>query len=159
MTGTRTVLGAAAALFVLGVGTGAALATQLAPAAQDKLTVSALFTWESFAAKPTATGARREVVRRPTTTLDELESHITTLNPGTTTHAPHTHANEEMIILREGTLEAYVNGEWKPMSTGSMVFFASNVPHAVKNTGTVPATYYVVNWAPPGIRTGTAAAK
>jgi hypothetical protein len=40
-----------------------------------------------------------------------------------------------------------------------MVFFASNVPHAVKNTGTVPATYYVVNWAPPGIKTGTAAAK
>jgi quercetin dioxygenase-like cupin family protein len=159
MVGTRTAFAAAAALIAVGLGAGIGLAMQVAPASPGKLTTSALFTWESFEVKSTATGARRDVVRRPTTTLDELESHITTLNPGTTSHAPHTHANEEMIILREGTLEAFVNGEWKPMSTGSMVFFGSNVPHAVRNPGAVSATYYVINWAPPGLKSGTAAAR
>jgi XRE family transcriptional regulator, regulator of sulfur utilization len=151
MLGARTTL-AAVILFGAGVSVG----TQVAPAAPAaKITRSVLFSWESFVARPTATGAVRSVVRAPTTTLEELESHITTLNAGATTHAPHTHANEEMIIIREGTLEAYVNGTWTPMSTGSMVFFASMEPHAVRNNGTVPATYYVVNWAPPGLKVGS----
>ena len=53
--------------------------------------------------------------------------------------APHTHKNEELIIVKEGAVEAYVNGEWKPAPTGSLIFFASMVPHTVRNTGTVPA--------------------
>jgi mannose-6-phosphate isomerase-like protein (cupin superfamily) len=152
MLGARSALAA-----VLLAAAGATVATQVAtPARSEKLTRSALFTWESLVATPTATGASRRVVRAPTTTLEELESHITTLNAGATTHAPHTHVNEEMIILREGTLDAYVNGAWTPMSTGSMVFFGSMEPHAVRNSGTVPATYYVVNWAPPGLKSGSA---
>ena len=151
MLGARSVLAA-----VILVAAGATVGTQMAsPTPPEKLTRSALFTWESFVAKATKTGAVRHVVRTPTTTLEELESHITTLNAGATTHAPHTHANEEMIIIREGTLEAYVNGTWTPMSTGSMVFFASMEPHAVRNNGSVPATYYVVNWAPPGLKSGS----
>jgi mannose-6-phosphate isomerase-like protein (cupin superfamily) len=46
-----------------------------------------------------------------TRTLDELEMHITTLNPHTASHPPHTHPNEEMVIVKEGTLQAHVNGK------------------------------------------------
>lgn len=130
-------------------------ASAAAPAAQPKtdppLRNSTLFAWESLKPTETKVGSRRHVIRTSTETLDELESHITTLNPGVASHEPHTHANEEMIILKEGTLEAYVEGAWVPMSTGSMVFFASMHPHAVRNAGTTPATYYVVNWSPPGL--------
>jgi mannose-6-phosphate isomerase-like protein (cupin superfamily) len=54
--------------------------------------------------------------------------------------------NEEVLILREGTAEAYVNGVWTPMTTGSMVLMGSMVPHAIRNSGKVPCTYYVINW-------------
>ena len=54
--------------------------------------------------------------------------------------------NEEVLILREGTAEAYVNGEWTPMTTGSMVLMGSMVPHAIRNSGKTPCTYYVINW-------------
>ena len=57
------------------------------------------------------------------------------LKPGGSPHPPHTHKNEELIIVKEGAVEAYVNGEWKPAPTGSLIFFASMVPHTVRNTG------------------------
>ncbi len=97
-------------------------------------------------AKKTDVGELRSVVREPTRTLDELEMHITTLNPHTASHAPHTHPNEEMVIVREGTLQAHVNGREIVVGTGSVLFFASMQPHAVQNVGDGPASYFVINW-------------
>ena len=76
--------------------------------------------------------------------------HITTLNPNQSPHPPHQHVNEEVIIVKEGAVEAFVNGAWTPVTTGSLIFFASNVPHTVRNVGTVAATYHVVNWKTAG---------
>jgi quercetin dioxygenase-like cupin family protein len=127
----------------------AAVATQTATR-EGLLMKSALFTWESVPETPTEQGARRTVFAAPTATLDELEYHTTTLKPGGSPHPPHTHKNEELIIVKAGAVEAWVNGEWKPAPTGSLIFFASMVPHTVRNTGTVPATYHVINWAALG---------
>jgi quercetin dioxygenase-like cupin family protein len=111
---------------------------------------SAVFHWDSIPAKPTDVGALREFFRTPTATLDELELHVTTLNPGVTSHAPHRHPNEELVIVREGELEAYVNGKTERVGPGSVIFNASNQLHGVRNVGDVPATYHVINWASPG---------
>jgi quercetin dioxygenase-like cupin family protein len=129
------------------------------PAGDGLLMKSALFTWESVPERPTEQGARRTVFAAPTATLDELEYHTTTLKPGASPHAPHTHKNEELLIIKAGEVEAYVKGEWKPAPTGSLVFFASMVPHTVRNTGTVPATYHVVNWAALGTKGSLAEAR
>ncbi len=137
----------------------AAVATQSTGNKEGLLMKSALFTWESVPETPTEQGARRGVFAAPTATLDELEYHTTTLKPGGSPHAPHTHKNEELIIIKEGAVEAYINGEWKPAPTGSLMFFASMVPHTVRNTGTVPATYHVVNWAALGTKPKKADAK
>ena len=111
---------------------------------------STAWKWEDMQPKKTDVGELRSVVREPTRTLDELEMHITTLNPHVSSHAPHTHPNEEMVIVREGTLQAHVNGKEVVVGPGSVLFFASMQPHAVKNVGDVPATYFVINWASPG---------
>lgn len=29
--------------------------------------------------------------------------------------------------------------------------FATNQPHTVRNAGTAPATYFVINWSSPGM--------
>jgi XRE family transcriptional regulator, regulator of sulfur utilization len=113
---------------------------------------STAWQWAALAPKKTDVGERREVVQQPTRTLDELEMHITTLNPHTASHAPHTHPNEEMVILKEGTLQAHVNGREIVVPAGGVLFFASMQPHAVRNVGDAPATYYVINWASPGAK-------
>jgi len=107
---------------------------------------SQVFDWDSVAARSVAYGSVRQFFRAPSVTLAELEMHVTTLNPGQTSHAPHQHANEELIILKEGTLETLSLGEWKRVTAGSIIFNASNDLHGVKNVGTVPAVYHVVNW-------------
>ena len=84
-------------------------------------------------------------------TLDELECHVTTLKPGATSHAPHKHPNEELVIVKEGTVEALVNGETKRAGAGSVIFNASNQLHAIRNVGDGPATYHVINWSSPGM--------
>jgi XRE family transcriptional regulator, regulator of sulfur utilization len=114
---------------------------------------STVWQWADLPARKTDVGERREVVRQPTRTLDELEMHITTLNPHVASHAPHTHPNEEMIVLKEGTLKAHVNGKEIVVPTGGVLFFASMQPHAVQNIGDTKATYYVINWASPGSKT------
>jgi quercetin dioxygenase-like cupin family protein len=114
---------------------------------------STAWKWPDIAARTTEVGEYRHVVRQATRTLEELEMHITTLKPRTASHAPHTHANEEMVIVKEGTLQAHVNGQEIVVGPGSVLFFASMQPHAVQNIGDTPATYHVINWksaATPG---------
>jgi quercetin dioxygenase-like cupin family protein len=113
---------------------------------------STTWQWKDLAVKKTEQGERRNVVVQSTRTLAELEMHITTLNPHTASHPPHTHPNEEMVILKEGTLRAHVNGKEIVVPAGGVLFFASLQPHAVQNVGDTPATYYVINWASPGAK-------
>jgi quercetin dioxygenase-like cupin family protein len=118
-----------------------------------KVLDSTVWQWNDLEPRKTDVGERREVVQQPTRTLDELEMHITTLNPRVASHAPHTHPNEEMVIVKEGTLQAHVNGKGIKVGPGGILFFASMQPHAVQNIGTTPATYFVINWASPGSKT------
>ena len=102
--------------------------------------------WNSIPVRTTDVGAIRTVARGPTTTLNELEMHITTLNPGLASHPPHHHPNEELVIVREGTVEVLSDGQWKRAGSGSIIFNASNSEHALRNVGATPATYHVINW-------------
>ncbi len=112
---------------------------------------SSIFDWNSLEAKPTKVGARRDVFQTPTATLDELECHITTLNSGEIPHPPHQHPDEELIIMKEGTVEVQ-QGDAKPKlaGPGSIIFEASNQMHGMRNVGKTVATYYVIRWKSPG---------
>jgi XRE family transcriptional regulator, regulator of sulfur utilization len=107
-----------------------------------------VFEWEQMKPVKTATGEVRSLYKGPTATVDELEMHVSTLNPGLASHPPHRHVNEELIILREGECETLSNGKWIRVSPGSVVFNASNSLHGFRNIGSVPAVYHVINWSP-----------
>src|ERR1700730_5107115 len=114
---------------------------------QKPVMQSELFDWNSIPAKQTKTGTVRSFFKSPTTTLSELELHVTMLNPGEASHPPHKHPNEELVIVKEGLVEALVNGDWKKVGPGSVIFNASNQMHGIRNVGTTPATYHVINWS------------
>jgi quercetin dioxygenase-like cupin family protein len=110
---------------------------------------STVFDWAKLSARPTPVGERRDVVNQPTRTLARFESHITTLLPGKASHEPHCHPQEELILLKEGRLEVHLNGQTHEVGPGSVLFFASNDAHAVRNVGSGPATYWVINLTTP----------
>jgi quercetin dioxygenase-like cupin family protein len=118
----------------------------LALANQEPVMGSSVFDWNSIPAKPTEVGSVRSFFKARTATLDELEMHVTTLEPGKTSHAPHRHPNEELIIVKQGTVEALSNGEWKRAGPGSVIFNASNQLHGLRNVGSDEAIYHVINW-------------
>jgi quercetin dioxygenase-like cupin family protein len=117
----------------------------------NSLMGSSIFDWNSIEVKPTKVGSTRRFFQAPTATLDELECHVTTLNPGETPHPPHKHPDEELIIVKEGTVESLVNGQIKRVGPGSVIFQASNQMHSIRNVGQTPATYHVIKWNSPGM--------
>ena len=113
---------------------------------------STIFDWNATKVEETKVGSVRHVVQRPTATLDELEIHITTLEPGETPHPPHQHPAEELVIVKEGTVESLVNGQIQRVGPGSIIFQASNQMHSIRNVGTTAATYHVIQWQSPGMK-------
>jgi quercetin dioxygenase-like cupin family protein len=141
---TKRDLGVAAVTAVLSMA-GVLGVTALAQGAGARLG-PATFDWKEMKAVATPTGEVRSLYKGPTATLAELELHVTTLNPGDTSHPPHQHGNEELVIIREGTVETLSGGRWVRLGPGSVIFNASNSLHGLRNVGSTPAVYHVINW-------------
>jgi quercetin dioxygenase-like cupin family protein len=110
---------------------------------------SGVIDWNTLTPTQTRTGQRRDVFDGPTGTLDRLHGHITTLNPGQNTGPLHRHPQEEMVIIKEGTLEVNIDGRKQVAGAGSVVFFGVNENENMTNVGQTPATYLVVQWFTP----------
>ena len=123
------------------VATVAAQGTkEAAPAAHLS---SGVYAWESLPVEKTPNGERRAIFDGTTATVDRLETHITTLKQGLASHAAHRHPDEELIFVREGLIEATINGAKSFLEMPSFSDFAwayvDGTP--IKNlTGEVPAS-------------------
>lgn len=106
-------------------------------------------------AGPNETGSVRNVFDSPTLTLDGYSCHITTLNPGKEPHPPHRHPEEELLVIKEGTLEVMQNGITSQVRAGGMVFCASNELHGWRNSSPAPVTYYVIKVYPHDLKAAT----
>ena len=110
---------------------------------------SNVYEWDKLTVTPTKLGVRRDVLDGATSTLDKLHCHITTLNPGERSGEPRLHLQEEVIIVKEGTVEANFNGQVRTAGPGSVIFFAAHSTTFLRNAGTTPATYTVIYYYTP----------
>jgi quercetin dioxygenase-like cupin family protein len=120
--------------------------TALAASTGPVLMGSAAVEWNDVPVSQDGTHSVRHFFKAPTATLDELELHVTTLPAGEISHPAHKHPNEELVIVKEGTVEVLVNGRLLRVGPGSVIFNASNQLHSLRNVGSTPATYHVINW-------------
>jgi len=136
-------------LIVAAVSVSAAVAgIALAQPAGKPVMHSSIFNWADLKVTPTKQGERRTVFDAPTPTLSNFECHITTLNPGEMPHAPHRHADEELMIIKEGTLAALQGDKTNIVEAGGIIFESSNELHGLRNIGTNRATYFVIKYIP-----------
>jgi quercetin dioxygenase-like cupin family protein len=109
---------------------------------------SSVFDWTKLKVETTAVGERRAVFDSASANMDQVECHVTTVKPGEAPHAPHEHPEEELIIVKEGTLAVMQKGATTVVGPGSVIFEASGDLHGLKNVGETPATYFVFKWRP-----------
>ena len=72
------------------------------------------------------------------------------LDPGKSPHPPHTHLEEEVMIIESGTGDLLCDGKTTKVGPGSTMYTAPNVPHGIVNTGSTPIVFYFMKWAPAG---------
>jgi XRE family transcriptional regulator, regulator of sulfur utilization len=125
------------------------------PPSQTALLGTTFVDWDSLMPKATPVGQIRTVFDNPTPTLEKFEVHVTTLLPGRVSHGVHHHPWEEMLLIKEGEGDTSINGVLHHVVPGTLVFFASNDPHNFQNTGTAPATYYVINFVTARVHTAS----
>jgi (S)-ureidoglycine aminohydrolase len=102
--------------------------------------------WNDLKTSTNSKGYRRDFFNRPTSHLAQFEMHTTALNAGEESHLPHTHVQEEIILILRGYVEMYINGERYKASAGDVVFLSSRIPHALTNTGEEQCEYFAFQW-------------
>ncbi|MEO6547218.1 MAG: cupin domain-containing protein [Ferruginibacter sp.] len=102
--------------------------------------------WNDVPVEKTDKGHRRAFFNKPTAQLVKLEMHTTALNAGLDSHAPHTHIEEEIILLLKGDVKMFINGKLYKAAPGDVVFLPSGVLHALENTGKEQCEYFAFQW-------------
>lgn len=87
----------------------------------------------------------RAVFTGKTHTGFKMECHESDIAPGEVNHPPHQHLREEMMLVREGTMELTVSGKPMRLGPGCIGYIGSNEIHNAKNVGTTRAQYFIVN--------------
>ena len=113
-------------------------------AGEQKTLQSGSFGFDQLPLRSSNGAQFRSIMRGKTATGENIEVHETTLPSGGAPHPPHHHVQSEMWLVREGTLEFTVNGRTGRLGPGSAGFASSNEEHGVRNPGTTPVTYFVV---------------
>lgn len=115
----------------------------------DPHTISSLMLdWNDFEYTKTSKGGRRNVLRQPTSMVDELEMHVTTLEKGMKSHDQHTHIDEEIILVLKGEVEELIDDVPHQAEAGSLIFLNSMIPHGIRNIGDGPCEYFAIRWIP-----------
>jgi len=107
---------------------------------------SFILDWKDMVFKPHSKGGVRQLFNRPTAMLNKFDIHITTLDVGMKSHDPHTHTNEEIILLLSGNAEMQIDQSHQKASGGDVVWLGSMVLHNLTNIGNIPCLYYAIQW-------------
>jgi quercetin dioxygenase-like cupin family protein len=76
-------------------------------------------------------------------TGEHVGMHVSIVPAGTPPSAPHKILHSELLVVAEGNLELFADGETSPAPTGSVIYVASGTTHAIRNVGTTAAKYFV----------------
>jgi len=82
----------------------------------------------------------------PTDQIRSMTAGSLRLKPGMSPHPPHTHAEEEFMVITEGSGEIVVEGKTTRVGPGAMMYCAANKLHGIKNTGSVPLLFFFYKW-------------
>lgn len=113
-------------------------------AAQQTGSPSKTYRFEDLPVRANGLNRQRSVLQGKTHAGFPIDLHETELAPGQAPHPPHHHVHEEMVLIREGTMEVTIAGRSVNLGPGSVAYVASNEEHGWRNAGTGRAHYFVL---------------
>ena len=119
-------------------------------AAQKTPLGSRMLKYEDLTVRTNGANRQRPILSGPGRTGFDVTVHETELAPGLAPHASHHHVHEEMILIREGTLEVTIAGKSTTLGPGSVAYVASNEEHGWRNVCDTRARYFVLALAREG---------
>lgn len=113
---------------------------------QAQALVPNVYSWQATPVVKKANSDQRLLLNGETRDFSHLDVHATTVQPHQAPHPAHKHADEELIIIKEGELTVTIAGKTKTMGAGSVALMLPGDEHGFDNKGDVPATYYVMRY-------------
>jgi mannose-6-phosphate isomerase-like protein (cupin superfamily) len=120
--------------------------------AGQSVLASAVFSYDQLTVRTSGSTAIRQMLTGATHSGYRIDLHATDLAVGQMPHAPHHHVHEELLLIREGTIEVRIGNRTNRLGPGSAVYVASGEEHGWKNVGPTPAKYFVLEAAVEGLR-------
>lgn len=98
------------------------------------------------------TGWKRYPIRQgPTQCTASMSCHASVLSSGKTPHKPHSHLEEEILVMLDGEAELVIvdaegTAKRHPVRPGHFAYYESGQMHTIRNRSTSPATYLMFKW-------------
>jgi mannose-6-phosphate isomerase-like protein (cupin superfamily) len=92
-----------------------------------------------------------------TPNVSHLTCHVSVLESGMSPHPPHTHVEEEILIVIDGEAELILErggaSSTVPVRAGDIAYYPNDQGHTLRGTGSGPVTYLMLKWR-DAIRSG-----
>jgi quercetin dioxygenase-like cupin family protein len=76
-----------------------------------------------------------------------ITCHVSVLMPGCSPHAPHSHAEEELLLVLSGEVDLlFSRREPINLPAGEFVYYPAHFSHTLQTKSTEPATYVMFKW-------------
>ena len=80
--------------------------------------------------------------------IDGRTIKLSAVKPGTATHPPHAHHQDEFFFVLEGKAKFYLDGKTKIVGPYTSLYCPANVPHGISNAGETELKYLVIKKIP-----------
>jgi mannose-6-phosphate isomerase-like protein (cupin superfamily) len=112
---------------------------------------SKVMKWEDAEVAKEKWGDFRKLFTGEAAGIKDVLTAFAVLKPGEEIHRPHRHAEEEILVITEGSGTWSLDGKEFPLKKGDVLYVEPWVSHGCTNTGKEPMTFFVVKWNGKGI--------
>ena len=112
---------------------------------------SKVVTWAEASPRVAGWGEMRTYFRGETRGTTSALAAIAVVKPGESVHPAHRHAEEEYLVITEGSGRWHLDGKEFPAAKGDVLHAAPWAMHGLVNTGDVPLTFFVARWNSKGL--------
>ncbi|MFC1569806.1 cupin domain-containing protein [bacterium] len=115
--------------------------------AQNSHVESGVYPWNDLKIEKQGTQDMRKILEGNTTNLDILKAEALTISPGFIRDMDSVNEMAEiLIIIKEGKVDIRLGEAHKNLGAGSVVMIMPGDVFQYQNTGTVPATFYLLTF-------------